>query len=87
MTDMNVTQKATGLYIRLLDDLEERLNDGTATPADRKLIRDIAKDHGVQIDTSQPDTPWSHMLPPPDELPQLPEFPLELDDGTLIEPR
>lgn len=38
------------LYELLLDDLLDQIKSGDISPADRKLVVQIAKDHGMQID-------------------------------------
>jgi hypothetical protein len=42
--------KVGDLYELLLDDLLDQLKSGDISPADRKLIVQIARDHGMQID-------------------------------------
>jgi hypothetical protein len=43
-------EKVGDLYELLLDDLLAQVKSGDISPADRKLIVQIAKDHGMQID-------------------------------------
>jgi hypothetical protein len=42
--------KVRDLYDLLLDDLLDQIKSGDISPADRKLVVQIAKDHGMQID-------------------------------------
>jgi hypothetical protein len=42
--------KVKNLYELLLDDLLDQIKSGDISPADRKLVVQIAKDHGMQID-------------------------------------
>jgi hypothetical protein len=42
------------LYVQMLENLGRKLHKDDIGPTELKLIRDLAKDHDVQVDITQP---------------------------------
>lgn len=53
----NKTTFVEDLYDDMLRDLKQRVINGEASPQDRKLIHQIAQEHGVSVDTDMPGNP------------------------------
>ena len=49
-----VTDAVEILYEKMLVELYKKMEDGEATPQDFKLIRDLAKDHGIEFNIEDP---------------------------------
>lgn len=47
-------QLVSELYVKMLEHLGEQLKEGDIGPTELKLIRDLAKDHEIQIDLEEP---------------------------------
>ena len=65
------------LYLDLIRDLKTRLMNGETSPQDRKLIAQIAKEHGVQVDITHPNNPLTG------HEDGIPDLPFTLDDLTV----
>lgn len=49
-----VTDAVEILYEKMLLELYKKMEEGEATPQDFKLIRDLAKDHGIEFNIEDP---------------------------------
>ena len=64
------------MYDDMLRDLKKRVENGEASPQDRKLIDSIAQRHGVDVDTEMPGNPLTGS---DDDF----DLPFSLDDLTV----